>query len=131
MVAKIFSKYIRNSLPMRPFLIKFGMHVQLYKLYKILNCFLPAAIPFKTNWWLMPSLGSKDGAKAVDLSYKACYKINLKKSQPRMDIFFSPTGEIMGRLFVALLPAVFSTFCAMLRPIRHPRHDACVPSSQK
>ena len=33
---------------MRPFiLIKFGRHVQLYKIYNILNYFLPAVIPFK------------------------------------------------------------------------------------
>ena len=39
---------------MRPFLIKFGRHVQLYKLHNISNYFLPAAIPFKKvgSWHL-------------------------------------------------------------------------------
>ena len=46
---KCFSKTIRNLLHMRPFLIKFGRHVQLYILYNILNYFLPAAIPFKLS----------------------------------------------------------------------------------
>ena len=47
MVVKFFSKNIRNSLPTRPFLIKFGRHVRIYKLCNILNYFLPTAIPFK------------------------------------------------------------------------------------